>query len=432
MSFLYPDFSERFRHLLPYVLWFQLFYAVWQFLRTIKYFRIPYVLLSSLWHGLDSWYKVRNLIIMKDVPLDEVTLHVMNFQDLPLDQQLRKGMLSKDIDGFNCELSFNDGSQNMYVADKLKASHIEYLNERFLQEQPVKFGVDEALLWPGGYLIRRLEFYQAMDHVCSGKGYVTEFYVSCFFDCSSTQVLNQNFLRFVSLWPLILQAKNFNFWSAMLSVVIILLDVFSFWANKVWKFVHYWMQYWSSRFVKWTIAWFSDRHTRFFLHTFLSAISKQFDCNNFVTGEASTKVMKTFPIVSNIRVDKHRIQAFHPVPCVSGPWRINPNEDSNELMLHGVPYTVTVLRDFSSSVDSTTVLVELPDGGFVVEKGWSTSDITYFYGVCKLCDIAIVSPIKTLDAHNAHCCTMMELVRGVKIKKFVVCEFKEEEILFIS
>ncbi|KAJ7517891.1 hypothetical protein O6H91_21G044600 [Diphasiastrum complanatum] len=420
MSFLHPDVGGSFHHVLQYFLWFQLFYSVWQFVRTAKFFRLPYVLLSSLWHGLDSWYKPRNLIIIKDVPTDPLPSREVS---------------SEAIDEFNFKVSFNDGSENIYVADKMKACHMEMLNESFLK-QHANFGVDDDFLWPGGHLIRRLDFYEAMDLVSSGKGYVTEPAISCFFDCSSKQVLNQNFLRFVSIWPLILQARHFDFWSALLSVVIILLDVFSFWANKGWEFV----QYWLSRFVKWIIARFPNPDTRVFFHTFMSTISTQYDCSNFVTNEASVKVMTKVLIMSNIRVNKHKIQAFQPVPCICGPWKKN----SDEFSLHGVEYRILVQGDFWSGGNGTvtvtdkgpasngTLKVKRPTHPFVKVGGWNTADMAYFYGVCKVCDEFGVPPIKSLDARNGHCCSLQELMQGVKERKFILCVFKKEEQMFIS
>ncbi|KAJ7540159.1 hypothetical protein O6H91_10G003200 [Diphasiastrum complanatum] len=414
MSFLHPDVSARFRTVLQYFLWFQLFYSVWQFIRTAKFFRLPYVLLSSLWHGLDSCYKVRKLVLMQDIPLDPVLPNTTSSEVMSCD----------DIDGFNCKLSFNiDPSEYMYVSDMIRARHMEMLCGEYFRAT-LQFGVDDDLLWPDGHLIRRLDFYQAMDHVSSGKGYAIEPDVACFFDYSSKQVLNQNFLRFVSIWPLILQAKHFDFWSVMLSIVIIFMDVFSFWANKAWKFV----QYWLSRFVKWIISRFSNRDTRVFLHTFMSTISTRFDCSNFVTKEVSAKVMKIFPIVTNMRVNKRRIQNFHPVSSVWGPWK----RHINELFLHDVRYEVHIQGNFLTGGDDSSVTVRGPGRAFVKEKGWTTQDMAYFYGVCQLCEAVSLAPVKTLDAHNGYCCSLQELVQGVKERKFVVCEFEKEEKLLIS
>jgi hypothetical protein len=66
MSFLRPDAIAKFNSLESFLLWFQMAYSIWQFVRTAKFFRLPYVTVSSSWHGFDSWYKTRKLILMRD------------------------------------------------------------------------------------------------------------------------------------------------------------------------------------------------------------------------------------------------------------------------------------------------------------------------------------------------------------------------------
>ncbi|KAJ7542605.1 hypothetical protein O6H91_09G002500 [Diphasiastrum complanatum] len=429
MSFQHPDVSEGFKALFQYLLWFQLFYSVWQFIRTTKYFRLPYVLFSSLWNGLDSWYKPRHLIIMSDDLRDDVLLYPVKNTIRPNGDRSPEGDWKlEDIDGIHCTMSFNDDMEHMYVMKKWKSIHMRVLRILFVEEN-FKFGVADDLLWPGGHLVRRLSFYKAMDHILAGIGY-SSLSEPCFYDYSSNEVLDQNFITFVSILPLFLQARQFDFWSVMLSMAIILLDVFSLWSNKVWSF----LQYWLSRIVKWVIAHLSNRQTRLFLHTFMSTISTQFECSNFVTQEASVKVMKKFPIVSNIRVNKRtKIQAFHPITSVYD--RI---EDTNELSLHDLrSSSVFVLGRLSNNEDAENLVgrpnvASLDEQNLIVAQGWTREDMAYFYGVVKLCEEANVSPIKTLDAHNAYCCTLKELVHGIKDRNFVVCEFKEEQKIFVS
>lgn len=351
---------------------------------------------------------------MKDIPLDPTARGKI---------ALPPGMAVEDIDDFNRMVSFKEDMKGIYVTDKLKANHMIMLRLYYSSNQTrTKFGAEDDLLWPGGHLIRELGFYQAMDHVSSGKGYDTESKVSCFFDYSSNKVLNQNFLRFASIWPLILQARQFDFWSAVLSVVIIVLDVFSFWANKFWK----WIQYWLSRFVKWSIARFSNRKARSFLHTFMSTISTRFNCSNFLTDKASVKVMRGFMIESDIRLNRSRIEGFHPIPCVYGPWW----KSRVVFVLSGVEYRIQLQSGHLDGINSTVFLTG--PGASLKDSGWTAEDMAYFLGVCTLCESLRVPPLKALDEHNGHCCSLLDIFHGVKRRRFVSCQFKKKEKLFIS
>jgi hypothetical protein len=439
MSFVRPNVNHVFTKLLQYFLWFQLFYAIWQFLRTAKYCRLPYVLFSSLWNGLDSWFKVRKIILLKDIPLDPI----FNAVDHVLDGMTME-KLGNDDGADNYKVTFKNYA-TIYVTDQVRASHMVLLHTYIIRDK-VKFGMADDLLWPKGHLIRKVGFLHAMDHVMRGGGYEVMPKVSCFFDYSSIEVLNQNFLRFSSIWPLVLQARHFDFWSAVGSVIVIFLDVFSFQANKVWRST----QYWICRIVKTSISVLCvTRESKLFWYTFMSTISNGFTCSNFMTGETSRKKLKLCPMHSNIRLNlkKHRIQQLIPLECVPGPWQ----HKNNYLKMHDVWYRIEFQNGFTNNPFPVRITLATPprydtvnhdsaqqeegwtDTNFMYkEEGWTREDMAYFFSILKICNETKVGPLISLDGNNGSCCDLSMLIRAVKLRKIFICEFVETENIYVS
>lgn len=404
------------------LLWFQMAYAVWQFIRTAKFFRLFYVLGSSLWHGLDSFIRKRKLILIRD------DLDVDQYARGPL-ENLRSpppGMTVADIDSYNVEVSFTDPSYTC-LTTRHRASHMLMLMNmlhsfKSTDPQGLQFARDDDLLLPQIHLIRRLSFEDAMDHMLSGKGYDTLPQVICFFDYSSRELLNQNFLRFASIWPLILQARNFDFWSIIFSIVIILMDLFSYFANKLWRFV----QYWVSRLVKWIILRVSSKASRVFCFTFMATISTRFECRNFVTAKACSKVVKEVLLATHTKIDKRKVAKLDPVSIsiniadynlpsskIKRPVNFFMNREKYTAFLTPA---VSDGGSFSVHFEPATYNISVND--------WTHADMAYFLQVCDYCDKLEVPPVKKLDGHDAVCCSFAEIVHGVKSRAFVVCEFK--------
>jgi len=439
MSFVRPNVNHVFTKLLQYFLWFQLFYAIWQFLRTAKYCRLPYVLFSSLWNGLDSWFKVRKIILLKDIPLDPIS----NALDHVLDGMTME-KLGNDDGADNYKVTFKNYA-TIYVTDQARASHMVLLHT-FIIRDKVKFGMADDLLWPKGHLIRKVGFLHAMDHVMRGGGYEVMPEVSCFFDYSSTEVLNQNFLRFSSIWPLVLQARHFDFWSAVGSIIVIFLDVFSFQANKVWRST----QYWICCIVKTSISVLCvTRESKLFWYTFMSTISNGFTCSNFMTGETSRKVLKLCPMHSNIRLNlkKHRIQQLIPLECVPGPWQ----HKNNYFKMHDVWYRIQFQNGFTNNPFPVRITLAAPpryatvnhdsaqleegwtDTNFMYkEEGWTREDMAYFFSILTICNETKVGPLISLNGNNGSCCDLSMLIRAVKLRKIFICEFVQNEIIYVS
>ncbi|KAG6553148.1 hypothetical protein Mapa_005207 [Marchantia paleacea] len=413
MSFLKPNVSQNFQKLQSFLLWFQMAYAVWQFVRTAKFFRLPYVMLSSLWHGLDSWIKQRSLIMIKEeseVDKDPLTADVLDKQGMP-----EHMTITAIADSPNVELSFHPDNPQVYVTTRLRAGHMKYLRTYYLayrnnRRLPLKFGKDDDLLWPGVHLIRRLSFDDVVNAVLEGKGYETQPATKCFYDYTSNEVLNQNFLRFASIWPLILQARSYDFWS-------------------IWKCT----QYWASRLVKIMILQVRKRNSRTFWYTFMATVSTRFKCDNFVSGEASLKQVKQLLLATHIRVERKNISTLGPIVCsIEVPRKdiVGPGTSQTILFnLDGENYHGLAQPAMTDGVGSSVHFKSPED---IKVDNWWIADMAYFLQLCDYCNQFKCSPIKKLEGKNGQCSSFSELVHGVKDRKFVLCELKGPQKLFIT
>lgn len=432
MSFLRPDAISKFKHIQSFLLWLQMAYAVWQFVRTAKFFRIPYVMGSSLWHGLDSWIKPRKLILMQDdLDVDQDAL-------IDLEVLLNSppaGITIVAVGNNNVEVSFTHLRPHYTcLTTRHRAAHMVLFRIFCLNDPKLQFGRDDDLLLPKLHLIRRLRFEDALNHVLSGKGYSTLPQTVCFFDYSAREILNQDFVRFASIWPLILQARHFEFWSIIFSIFIILMDLFSYFANKLWRSV----QYWVSRFVKWVILRsVSNKNSRVFWFTFMATISTRFECGNFVTQKASSKVVKQVLLATHIKFNKSKLVAtvepivYDPsnVPRKAAGVAQQAAAQNIKFVIDGVEYSAKVEPVLSDQGKSS---VHFQKHNIKV-KDWDIADMAYFLQVCDYCDKFKFSPVKELDGdNNATCSSFAEIVQGVMTRNFVVCEFKTSQRLFFT
>ncbi|BBN10705.1 hypothetical protein MPTK1_5g05780 [Marchantia polymorpha subsp. ruderalis] len=432
MSFVRPNLSPTFQKVQSFLLWFQMVYAVWQFVRTAKFFRLPYVLLSSLWHGLDSWLEKRSLIMINpesEVDKEPQTADVLAKGSTPLEVTAISMDMSPDViaaEDVPVILSFNPADPNIYVTSKLRARHMRILQETSLMMK-LRFGSDDDLLWPGTHLIRRKRFDDVVYAVLEGKGYNVRPALKCFFDCSSNEVLNQNFLRFASIWPLILQARGYDFWSVILSIFIIAMDLLSYSANMIWKFT----QYWASRLVKFIILQAGRREWRTFWYTFMATVSTRFQCDNFVTGEASVKQVNQLVMAINIRLKRTNVDRVEPIVCsIPVPQKVGPGtSQAIEFTLDKENHRALAQPPIREGVTSS-VHFQSPES--IKVDAWSTADMAYFLQLIDDCNRLKCPPIKKWEGENCHCSTFAEFVHGVKDRKFVLCHLKVPLKLFIT
>jgi hypothetical protein len=251
-----------------YVLWFQFAFSVWQFLRDAKFFRIPYIfiyntfLLFSPFWGLPTVKTVYVLNAGSDEVfnsrfVDFIPLHCSRYR-------LLKTKLNTSV--FKIK-------KNVFESDSYKDSLFDLLLE---PGSVVVSGDDFDILVPGLYIFRRMkedEIARSMKRSGAVKVLTARF----FLDTTPRAVLNKNFLRLVSVIPLMLQAKKYPLESEMFSILLVFMDIFSYFFNSIWqnfKFLLY-------KNVKLLISFSKSERRRVFWHYFLSTVSKGFMyCDN--------------------------------------------------------------------------------------------------------------------------------------------------------
>jgi hypothetical protein len=66
------------------------------------------------------------------------------------------------------------------------------------------------------------------------------------------------------------------------------------------------------------------------------------------------------------------------------------------------------------------------------EKGWTREDVAYFFGVPTICNETKVGPLISLKGNNGSCCDLSMLISAVKLRKIFICEFVQNENIYVS
>jgi hypothetical protein len=249
--------------------WLQTAYSIWVFLRDAKFFRIPYAVISSLWHGK----------LFCSLPLSKQEYYVM----VKGDERKDGGIGSQHwIDEDTCEEKPSgdfvtvilkkekafDGSSIRVLVRAGNILRYRTLIKKFY-EYPICTREDHLV--PGLVIMRRLDATEMTQKFIDGysprlkKKYA-------FIDNSSGERLNDNFMKMLSVIPIALQARGFDWPSVYVFFAIVLFDFFSYVPNNLWHLFKVFLFY----SVKSLIAKLRNENTRVFLHDFLSTISENF------------------------------------------------------------------------------------------------------------------------------------------------------------
>jgi hypothetical protein len=254
--------------------WLQTAYSIWVFLRDAKFFRIPYAVISSLWH--------RKLFC--SLPLSKQRYYVMVKGDQRKDGGIgRQFFINEDTCEekpggdfvtviLKKEKAFDGSSIRVLVRDENKLRY-RWLIRKFY-EHPIC--TREDLLVPGLVIMRRLDATELTQKFIDG--YIPRLKTNyAFIDNSSGERLNDNFMKMLSVIPIALQARGFDWPSVYVFFAIVLFDFFSYVPNNLWHLFKVFLFY----SVKSLLAKIRDENTRVFLHDFLSTISENFAfCDN--------------------------------------------------------------------------------------------------------------------------------------------------------
>lgn len=217
------------------LLWFQFAYSVWQFIRVAKFCRVPYALLAHtcMW-VIGLWgrpFAYRSYIVLEQgrtkffIPPEN--------QDWYLEDRGSSVVEELELAGaphLRC--------LHLKAADyKLCGSPYELQNSfvwNYLRDDPDCFAIASDLLWPGFAILDRISLVDGLQLMCQGD-YIPSTRRTRFLAVPDRgEELNQNFLRILSIVPLMAQSKGYDNLSLLVSIGIIVIDQLSLLFNKLW------------------------------------------------------------------------------------------------------------------------------------------------------------------------------------------------------
>lgn len=193
-----------------------------------------------------------------------------------------------------------------YYFDKSLASNFlsNYTNSTLFYSQ-----VD--LLTPGLFLVDVMSIDDFFTKMLDGKTF-TKLKLNCILDFSDKRWLNSNFFRLLSIGPLLLQAKNLEIYSAIFSGILIFMDIFTVFFNYFWRVFKKSLFYQLKMLITTLIRSYDVRD---FVYSFLSTISKGFDCCNKYSRRVEIKDVDSVLKFGNFRINRDNwdyVETFQP------------------------------------------------------------------------------------------------------------------------
>lgn len=208
---------------LTIMLYLQTAYTVWVFVRSAKFFKIPYVLVSSFWHDGPR----------ASLPFQRKIAHMVH--DGPLIAKCRRhnGLFAWVEKGGRSVVTYRDENGTLLKA-LVDHKDVKYLRSLNSMMTDTVFSKHRDLLLPGCTLVKSISKSEVFALFL--EGYRPHLYEEhCFVDQSSGLELNKDFMKLVSVIPIYLQAKNLNSASIVASLLIVLFDFFSYYPNLFWQ-----------------------------------------------------------------------------------------------------------------------------------------------------------------------------------------------------
>lgn len=210
-----------FEEFLSIALWLQTAYAVWQFVRVTKFLRLPFIFISSIWNGWEKTkLNVREYLVVDSKMIESATRWA--------------GIDREDFDFYssNQDTCFKaSGQQYRFCGNDGGGRILRYL--KCATTMPIVKMNDELDLLVGVKLVKAFDYRIQLRNVVMGARIMCKTQ-KCIVDNTNSDSLNVNFMRIISIFPLVLQAKNYNTASIFVSVGIIIMDLASVWCNVVW------------------------------------------------------------------------------------------------------------------------------------------------------------------------------------------------------
>lgn len=243
------------------LLYIQTAYSIWVFVRDAKFFRLPYVLISSLWHKGICHSVLKKRKYIKFVHAGGLFTPDKSLGDV--------GFIKANKVGGRTVMKYrlHNGSTKLILCDDTNVDTIVSLYKLFHTHI---FSSSEDLLIPKHYLIKEITFEEVVQKFLDGyTPILCEEY--CWVDQTSSLKLNQNFNKMISIVPVYLQARRLDKISAYAFVCIICFDFFSYFPNLLWQFF-------KKALFKFSKSMFSklSANVSEFMHQFFSTISEHF------------------------------------------------------------------------------------------------------------------------------------------------------------
>ncbi len=265
----------------------------------------------------------------------------------------------------------------------------------------------EDLLVPGLVIMRRLNAAEMTQNYIDG--YIPEFKTNyAFIDNSSGERLNDNFMKMVSVIPIALQARGFDWPSVYVFFAIVLFDFLSYVPNNLWHLFKVFLFY----SVKSLIAKLQNENTRVFLHDFLSTISENFafcdksrKCSHRLLGCRKVRACGEFlvpPYFTTISQYRPKRQVL----ALVGDGQVNSIEFFINSDRHQWRYQV--LNDKSLNVFFFVNNIE-----FFRQKGASMEELEAMYENMRDVEERHIYPISRATYWGIHVCSYAEFYRSL-------------------
>ena len=238
----------------PSVVWFQFAYLIWQFIRGAKFCRMPYALFAhtGMWI-LGKWSRPFALKTYLSLETGRAKYYLIP-QALPgILKEVRSSddRTKKQVDVVDSVPEFAPHLTCLKFTKPVKyelciQSAPPFFNTKscctsesfvwnYLNERPECFVTVSDLLWPGVAIVDRIGDLDGLKMICQGEYIPQKETVRFLAVPDREEELNQNFVRLLSIVPLMVQAKGYSDLSVWVSVAIIAMDQLSLFFNWMWQ-----------------------------------------------------------------------------------------------------------------------------------------------------------------------------------------------------
>nr|ABR17450.1 unknown [Picea sitchensis] len=388
-----------------WVLWLQAGYSLWTFLRNAKFFRIPFILLSMAWHGYNAtWFGQRKYLL--------------------LDGRSREtGGDWSDYDTEEERKSHSFSLENSHdMKFKLKETDYRFCAS-FETGKPLKFlhyathyqiVTEDIVLVGKWHLVKSAKPESMLDYVLTG-GTIKSCEEYCLVDNTSSELLNDNFMRILSILPLALQAKGYDQFSTLVSATLVIMDIFSYFFNFVWQAC----KVFTFKYTKLTLARLPVKY-RVFIHDLLNTGSDSFMYCDDSLKKAYYKTVDRVMVLRGCEIPLDATTADLPnVGDLPDRLEIKMNLNTFVLEIDSVGHLYNIsIKDKNNYRERREYL----------ERGYTIKIINYF----KYCDETGNYPFRHIKTGSAHVLNPVKaMIDGVHEWALTV-RLKQPRKLFMS